>query len=114
MMPAVPPNSSITTAMLLLCLMKFCNSSCNGMVSGTKFTAMSTSPMDAGWRKRHFELTYPTMLSMLPSQTKMREYMVSTNRCVSRAIEVFDSTASMSTLGTMQSRTRRSAKSSAF
>ena len=45
----------------------------------------------------------------------MREYFESTNRAVNCSIEVSStSTDSMSTRGTMQSLTRRSAKSSAF
>ena len=97
------------------CLMKFSSTDCRGIVSGTKLTSIITSATCAGRVKRLFELTYPTMLSIDPRQTKIREYFESTKRAVSCPIEVSSmSTASISTRGTMQSRTRRSAKSSAF
>ena len=57
MMPAVPPNSSITTATLLRCLMKFSSTDCSGMVSGTKLTSIMTLSMLLGAVKRLLELT---------------------------------------------------------
>ena len=57
MTPAVPPNSSITTAMFERCLIKFSSISCKGMVSGTKLTSIITSAICRGRVKRLFELT---------------------------------------------------------
>ena len=57
MIPAVPPNSSITTATLVLRFVIRFSSVWRGIVSGTQSTSINTSSIDRGLLNRLFELT---------------------------------------------------------